>query len=151
MRVVALHADCDGDAVVALVMPAGPACHTGTTSCFTARPSLAALADTIASREAQPGTASYTRKLLDNPNLRAKKLGEEAVELAMACATGTKESVAEEGADLLYHLVVACHAEGVTLEDITAVLDRRSVRASSSQKNAVDSEKHDGTEDCKTE
>ena len=126
MRLVSLHADCDRDALLALVVPAGPACHTGARSCFGARPTLVALADTIAARAASSARTTYTQKLLDNPNLRLKKLGEEAVELALACAAGDGTSVAEEAADLVYHALVACLAAGVTLDSITAELDRRS-------------------------
>ncbi len=128
MRVVALHADCDRDSVVALVMPAGPACHTGDRSCFMAPPTLVALADTIVARAEDPATGGYTRKLLDNPNLRGKKLGEEAVELALACAAGDAGGAAEEFADLMYHALVACHATGAALTDVLGVLERRSGR-----------------------
>jgi phosphoribosyl-AMP cyclohydrolase / phosphoribosyl-ATP pyrophosphohydrolase len=70
----------------------------------------------------------YTRKLLDNANLRAKKLGEEAVELALACSAGDRAAVAEEAADLLYHTLVACHAAGVAADDVLRVLERMSER-----------------------
>lgn len=138
MRIVELHADCDRDAVVALVMPAGPACHTGDRSCFSARPTLVALADTIAQRAAAPAGGGYTRKLLDNANLRAKKLGEEAVELALACAADDRTSAANEGADLLFHALVACYAAGATVDDVIGVLESRSERAAASEENAVD-------------
>jgi phosphoribosyl-ATP pyrophosphohydrolase/phosphoribosyl-AMP cyclohydrolase len=125
LRVVSLHADCDADAVLALVAPAGPACHTGARSCFHAAPPLTALADVIAERAAAGDKTSYTRRLLADPNLRYKKLGEEAVELAVACAAGDSGRVAAEGADLLYHLLVACRAAGVGLEQLLAHLDSR--------------------------
>jgi phosphoribosyl-AMP cyclohydrolase / phosphoribosyl-ATP pyrophosphohydrolase len=127
-RVVALHADCDADAVLALVIPAGPACHTGARTCFDGLPTLAALARTIEARAVQPagGAASYTRRLLADENLRAKKLGEEAAELVLACARGEPERVAGEAADVLYHTLVAAHAAGVSVE---AVLDVLSARA----------------------
>jgi phosphoribosyl-ATP pyrophosphohydrolase/phosphoribosyl-AMP cyclohydrolase len=133
MRVVALHADCDRDAILALVLPAGPACHTGARTCFDGGlPTLPLLAETIAARANAAADTSYTRRLLDNPNLRLKKLGEEAVELALACTSGNSAvdpaAVAEEGADLMYHTLVACHAAGVTLQEIAGVLERRSER-----------------------
>jgi phosphoribosyl-ATP pyrophosphohydrolase/phosphoribosyl-AMP cyclohydrolase len=122
LRVVALHADCDADAVLALVAAAGPACHTGVRSCFGAPPTLAALGDTIAARAAADDETSYTRRLLADANLRLKKVGEEAVELALACAAADADRVAAEGADLLYHLLVACHAAGVNVERLLAEL-----------------------------
>ena len=135
LRIVSLHADCDGDAVLARVEPQGPTCHTGARSCFGAPPVLADLADVIAERAAAreaTSTASpdevrpsYTRRLLEDSNLRLKKLGEEATELALACAAGDPERVAEEGADLLYHLLVATAAAGVSLGALLGVLAHR--------------------------
>ena len=132
-RVVSLHADCDGDAVLALVDPAGPACHTGAVTCFSTAPdhgdALRHLADTIAQRQAdsreEGASKSYTQRLLADRNLRLKKLGEEATELAVACADGDARRAAEEGADLVYHALVALAAVGVTLEDVAGVLGRR--------------------------
>lgn len=128
-RVLSLHADCDRDAVLARVLPAGPSCHTGDWSCFDAPPTLPALdavlrerADALASSPAQP---SYTQRLLGDANLRLKKLGEEAVELALACERGEQERVAEEAADLLYHVLVACRAAGVGAGDVVAALAAR--------------------------
>lgn len=126
LRVVALHADCDGDAVLALVEPDGPTCHTGRRSCFDAAPSLLALADTLERRRAASPTGSYTARLLADRNQRLKKLGEEAVELAVACAEGRAESIREEAADLVYHALVACLAEGVTLDEVLRTLADRS-------------------------
>jgi phosphoribosyl-AMP cyclohydrolase / phosphoribosyl-ATP pyrophosphohydrolase len=130
-RVVSLTPDCDRDAVLARVVKAGPACHTGAVSCFDAEPAdaVSALDATIARRAAQAPAAderpSYTRKLLDNRNLRLKKLGEEAAELVTACADGDGERAAEEAADLLYHLLVAVRPLGVDLNAIRAVLAAR--------------------------
>lgn len=125
-QLVSLHADCDTDTLLALVIPAGPSCHTGDWSCFGAQPTLAALDSVIAERAAAgPGGGSYTRKLLDDPNLRLKKLGEEAVELALACERGDMARVAEEAADLMYHALVACRAAGIGADAVLAELDRR--------------------------
>jgi phosphoribosyl-AMP cyclohydrolase / phosphoribosyl-ATP pyrophosphohydrolase len=124
-RLVSLHGDCDGDAIVARVLPVGPSCHTGEWSCFAAPPTLAALDDVIADRAAGTGTGSYTERLLTDPNLRLKKLGEEAVELALACARCDPERVAEEAADLVYHVLVACRAADVPLAAILAALEQR--------------------------
>ena len=143
--VVSLTADCDGDAVLALVEQVGVACHNGTRSCFVvgdardkwsseaARRSddgsvLAGLDATISAR-AEAGSSvarsSYTARLLADRNLRLKKLGEEAAELVTACADGDHERAAEEVADLLYHALVALHAVGGSLGDVERVLARR--------------------------
>jgi phosphoribosyl-ATP pyrophosphohydrolase/phosphoribosyl-AMP cyclohydrolase len=124
-RVVSLHGDCDGDAVTARVLPAGPACHTGAANCFDTAPTLSAL-DTIIAERAQSTTGSgYTQKLLADRNLRLKKLGEEAMELALACEREDRERIAEEAADLLYHALVACRAADVSLGDVLMVLEAR--------------------------
>ena len=135
LRVASLTADCDGDAVLARVHPAGPTCHEGTTSCFRdiaiGADALGALDRTIAERVADSGRsrASYTHQLLVDRNLRLKKLGEEAVELAVACAENDAPRAAEEGADLVYHALVALHAIGVTLDDVRRVLAQRGFAA----------------------
>lgn len=127
-RVVSLTADCDGDAVLARVIPAGPACHTGTRSCFDnasadALTNLNAIIERRAT-SSDNGT-SYTRRLLDDRNLRLKKLGEEASELVVACADGDVSRATEEAADLFYHVLVALRAIGVSLEEVKGVLARR--------------------------
>ncbi len=140
-RVVSLSADCDGDAVLARVHPAGPACHTGAISCFgdtaLGADAIGELDATIAERARmtaeekavmQSGashTPSYTQRLLLDRNLRIKKLGEEAVELATACADADAERGAEEGADVVYHTLVALRAIGVSLNDVRGVLAAR--------------------------
>lgn len=133
--VVSLTADCDRDTVLARVRPAGPACHEGTTSCFRDdaldADALSALDRTIAARAvalaAAPDTigASYTNRLLADRNLRLKKLGEEAVELAVACVDRDSARGAEEGADLIYHTLVALRALGVSLDDVRRRLAQR--------------------------
>jgi len=135
-RVVALAADCDGDAVLARVRPAGPACHTGTTSCFgelALEPDvLSSLDITIARRSAESPTAgdpSWTRRLLGDRNLRLKKIAEEAGELVVACADSDALRAPEEGADLLYHALVALRAVGCSLADVRRVLGERAMRA----------------------
>lgn len=130
LRVVGLLADCDRDTLLARVVPAGPACHLGTTSCFGDPPvgdALTQLDETIASRArvgADAGTG-YTRRLLDDRNLRLKKIGEEASELVTACADGDAARATEEAADLIYHTLVAVRAAGASLDDIRAVLAAR--------------------------
>ncbi len=133
-RVVSLTADCDGDAVLARVEKAGPACHTGEETCFGPGrlDALVALDATIAQRAAQapvPGEKpSYTRRLLDDRNLRLKKIGEEGAELVTACADGDKARAVEEAADVLYHLLVAVRPLGLTLDDVKQVLAQRAAK-----------------------
>jgi phosphoribosyl-ATP pyrophosphohydrolase/phosphoribosyl-AMP cyclohydrolase len=132
-QVVSLTADCDRDAVLARVVPAGPACHDGTTSCFRetalASDALSTLDVIIAQRAAAPAAdgeqPSYTQKLLADRNLRLKKLGEEAVELATACVDLDRARAVEETADLVYHALVALRAVGGTLDEVRAVLAAR--------------------------
>lgn len=125
LRVVALHTDCDGDAIVARVEPAGPTCHTGGRSCFDAAPPLAALDAILALRAAAPPDESYTARLLADRNLRLKKLGEEAAELVLACADEDPEATAAEAADLIYHALTACRAVGVDTATILCELGTR--------------------------
>jgi phosphoribosyl-ATP pyrophosphohydrolase/phosphoribosyl-AMP cyclohydrolase len=141
-RLVSLSRDCDGDAVLARVVPAGPACHEGTTSCFPAEAAgiLSRLDATIESRaarhpEQREGSASansvrddgsYTGKLLADSNLRLKKIGEEAAELVHAAAVGDKQRSVEEAADLLYHTLVVLRSLGAGIDDVSAELSRRS-------------------------
>lgn len=131
-RVASLAVDCDGDAVLARVIPAGPACHTGAATCFTrdlAADALGELARTIELRVAQARADappdSYTRRLLQDRNLRLKKVGEEAAELVTAVADGDVARAAEEGADLIYHALVALRSVGVRLDDVRRVLAAR--------------------------
>lgn len=134
-RVVSLAADCDGDAVLARVAPAGPACHTGAETCFAqegapaaeAGDALTALDATLAARAAAQTDArpSYTQRLLADRNLRLKKLGEEMAELVTACADADAARAAEEGADVVYHALVALRAVGVSLDDVRRVLAGR--------------------------
>ncbi len=124
-RVVALYADCDADAVLALVEPAGPACHTGDWTCFGGLPTVPALASVLDDRVENTPEGSYTTRLLADLNLRTKKLGEEAVELATACALEDPARAAEEAADLVYHALVACRALGVSAAEVLGVLEGR--------------------------
>ena len=133
-RVVSLTADCDRDAVLARVIPAGPACHTGSTTCFGSSAGvtlgtevLDRLDALIADRAATAGddSSSYTRRLLTDRNLRLKKLGEECAELITACADGDRERAIGESADLIYHTLVALRAVGLSLGEVCAELARR--------------------------
>ena len=128
-HVVDLAVDCDRDAVLARVRPAGPACHTGAMTCFGvgAGDALSALDATIAARahDAPGAGAGYTQRLLADRNLRLKKLGEEASELVTACADGDIARATEETADLFYHALVALRAVGGSLHDVRTVLEAR--------------------------
>ena len=135
-RVRELRYDCDADAVLALVEPAGPACHTGERTCFfraadgapqpVAHEALPALERTIDARRAERPEGSYTVRLLDDPALVGAKVREEAEEVARAAREESDERVAEEAADVLYHLTVLLHSRGLTLKDAEEVLiDRR--------------------------
>jgi histidinol phosphatase-like enzyme (inositol monophosphatase family) len=128
-RVVSLSTDCDRDALLAQVVPQGPACHEGTRSCFASAPApdaLSALDRTIAERAKSPGDGkSYTQKLLADENLRLKKLGEETAELLMALTRRDVPRAAEEAADLVYHALVALRGVGVGLDEVRSVLAGR--------------------------
>jgi phosphoribosyl-ATP pyrophosphohydrolase/phosphoribosyl-AMP cyclohydrolase len=125
--------DCDGDALVALVEPAGPACHTGERTCFhrgsfePAAPYevLPELERTIASRAAERPEGSYTAALLADPAQVGAKVEEEAEEVARAAREESDERVAEEAADVLYHLAVLLRGRGLSFEDAAGVLDGR--------------------------
>jgi phosphoribosyl-ATP pyrophosphohydrolase/phosphoribosyl-AMP cyclohydrolase len=137
LKVRQLRVDCDGDAVVALVEPAGPACHTGERSCFfreldgggepapPAHEALAALERVISSRAAERPEGSYTAKLLDDPALIGAKVAEEAEEVVRAAREESGERVAEEAADLLYHLSVLLASREVKLAAAMEVLNGR--------------------------
>jgi phosphoribosyl-ATP pyrophosphohydrolase/phosphoribosyl-AMP cyclohydrolase len=127
-RVLELRLDCDGDAVLALVRPAGPACHTGEVSCFGAYDpdALARLDRVLEARAANPEPgSSYTARLLLDRNLRMKKLGEELTELTVACADEDAPRAVDETADLLYHAAVALRALGSSLSAVRRALASR--------------------------
>lgn len=134
-KVVSLSADCDNDAVLARVTPAGPACHTNSQSCFgepaIAADSLAKLDQTILARQRALGQLpdalpdSYTQRLLTDRNLRLKKIGEEGAELIASIADNDTNRIADEAADLLYHVLVAARSAGIGLDDIRAVIAKR--------------------------
>lgn len=128
-QVISLTADCDGDTILARVIPAGPACHTGTVTCFgdVAADTLGELDAMIDSRSVLPpsATVSYTARLLGDRNLRLKKIGEESSEFVTACADGDAVRATEEAADLLYHMLVALHAVGGSLDGVRSELRAR--------------------------
>jgi phosphoribosyl-ATP pyrophosphohydrolase/phosphoribosyl-AMP cyclohydrolase len=141
MRVVDISLDCDADTILVRVNPAGPACHTGTPTCFvapasadspvTADSALPRLWATITSRGEQRPEGSYTAGLLEGGvDTCSRKVTEEATEVLIAAkdhaaGTGSPDRVVEESADLLYHLLVLLAERGVSLSDVEAELARR--------------------------
>ena len=150
LRMVTMAEDCDGDALLIRVEPAGPACHTGARTCFTEPGNgpglqgfagLEALWDTIRRRAAERPDGSYTAALLDmGVDGPARKVIEEAAEVAFAAKDHAAEDhaanqhavggggsgrVAEEAADLIYHLLVLLAERGVDPAEVLGVLDRR--------------------------
>jgi phosphoribosyl-ATP pyrophosphohydrolase/phosphoribosyl-AMP cyclohydrolase len=122
LAVEELRDDCDGDALLVRVRPAGPACHTGSLSCF-----APALWRTIAERAKERPAGSYTTELLEaGTGAVARKVGEEGVEVAVAALDETDERVLEEAADLVYHLYVLLAARGLDPAQVEDVLARRS-------------------------
>jgi phosphoribosyl-ATP pyrophosphohydrolase/phosphoribosyl-AMP cyclohydrolase len=129
----AIRYDCDGDALVLLVEPAGPACHTGERSCFyrgELEPEppfsvLPGLERTIAVRAAERPEGSYTVALLNEPGRAGEKVQEEAEEVARAARQESDERVCEEAADLLYHLAVLLRGRDLDLSAAERVLDGR--------------------------
>ena len=131
-RVQALRYDCDADALVALVEPTGPACHTGERSCFhngdlepTPSEALAVLERTIAERRVMTPAGSYTAELLADPPRIGEKVQEEAEEVARAAASESDERVREEAADVLYHLTVLLASRDLSLADAFEELNAR--------------------------
>jgi phosphoribosyl-ATP pyrophosphohydrolase/phosphoribosyl-AMP cyclohydrolase len=134
--VKAIRYDCDGDALLALVEPAGPACHTGERTCFhrgelePAAPyeALPTLERTLAERARTRPESSYTARLLADPELARAKVREEAEEVSRAALGESDERVAEEAADVIYHLAVLLRERGLSLADAERVLDGRRQR-----------------------
>lgn len=128
-RVVHIAEDCDRDALVVSVIPAGPACHTGATSCFDGIPAspLASLMATLRSRHASRPEGSYSTRLFNGGrNQILKKIGEETAEVVIAASSEPKERLVSELADLVYHLSVLMVHEGVGWEEVEEELGRRS-------------------------
>jgi phosphoribosyl-AMP cyclohydrolase / phosphoribosyl-ATP pyrophosphohydrolase len=140
-QVSEIRLDCDGDTILYRVEQEGPACHTGTRTCFstvklpdgTTAPSedpgghlLTRLAATVARRAADRPEGSYTAKLLDRGLAKvSQKVGEEAVEVVVAANAEDDERLVSEASDLLYHLLVLLHARGVPLDRVWRELERR--------------------------
>src|SRR5882757_8473901 len=132
-KVRTLRLDCDGDAVLALVEPAGPACHTGERTCFhngeleppAPHEALPRLERTLQQRKQDRPQGSYTVELLDDPPRIGAKVEEEAEEVARAAREEADDRVDEEAADVLYHLTVLLHSRNRSLGDAEEVLNGR--------------------------
>ncbi len=131
LRVKEARTDCDRDTLLLVVEPEGPACHTGTRTCFgAATPTRAGVLDelrrVIDERAQAPVEESYTARLVaKGPDGALKKLGEEATEVILAAKGESDARLAEETADLLFHLLVVLRDRGVSLTDALRVLQER--------------------------
>jgi phosphoribosyl-ATP pyrophosphohydrolase/phosphoribosyl-AMP cyclohydrolase len=131
LRVVEMRADCDQDTLLFVVDPEGPACHNGWRTCFGDGPTsdgglLEELSRVIASRAKDAPEGSYTARLLaKGQDAVLKKIGEEATEVVLAAKSESDQRLAEESADLLYHLLVALQQRKVPLSRVLDVLRLR--------------------------
>ena len=133
LDLVDIRADCDGDTLLVLARPHGPTCHLGRASCFPESPGdfLAVLDALVALRERQRPAGSYTTELFDAGTRRiAQKVGEEAVETALAAVAQDDAALLGESADLLCHLIVLLRARGLSLADAASTLYERHGRPS---------------------
>ena len=132
-EVIQVALDCDADALIVLVRPAGPACHTGAVSCFDTGPQQPALGhlldqlyELIQSRERERPSGSYTTYLFaEGLDKILKKVGEESAETIIAAKNDDDARLTAEATDLLYHLLVLLVARGVSLADIARELASR--------------------------
>jgi len=138
-QVVSLASDCDNDAIVVLVNPAGPACHTGARSCFNVEEGdfdvvLQNLYELIQSRERDRPSGSYTTYLFDKGlDKILKKVGEESAETIIAAKNEDRKQLVAEVSDLVYHLLVLLVARGVSLDEVRAELAQRRNRGGASE------------------
>ena len=131
LYLVSLEADCDNDTLLVQTRPKGPTCHLGHRSCFINAPAdfLGELDAFIAARERTRPPGSYTTGLFESGIKRiAQKVGEEGVETALAGAVGDVDELRNEAADLVYHLIVLLCASGLSLQDVSGVLEARHTR-----------------------
>lgn len=144
LRLVDARVDCDGDTLLLRVIPHGPTCHTGEETCFFAPPvatfgntiagvgTIPEVAEVIARRQVEMPEGSYTTYLFtEGIDKIGKKIGEEAAEVIIAAKNGDPAPLANEAADLIYHLLVMLQACNVPLDDVWSVLgERRGTKAS---------------------
>jgi len=128
---ISAEIDCDADTILIQAQPRGPACHTGSVSCFndTAQHDISFLdhlAKLVADRHISLPDSSYTTSLFKAGKARiAQKVGEEGVELALARMKDDKTEMANEAADLLFHMLVLLQDAGLSLNDVMAILRER--------------------------
>ena len=128
LELVSIQADCDNDTLLVLARPQGPTCHLQRESCFADAPAsfIADLDALVAQRERERPAGSYTTKLFDEGIRRiAQKVGEEGVETALAAVVQDDAAVLGESADLVFHLLVLLHARGLSLRDVSSLLQAR--------------------------
>lgn len=125
-KIIEMKVDCDQDAIVVLVEPAGPACHTGETSCFSDPMILFKLEQVIKDREQNRPEGAYTTYLFEKGlDKILKKIGEESAEVIIAAKNRDKEELKWEAADLIYHLLVLLREQDLPLNEILKVLEKR--------------------------
>ena len=128
LQLVSIQADCDNDTLLVLARPQGPTCHLQRDSCFADAPAsfIADLDTLVAQRERERPAGSYTTKLFDEGIRRiAQKVGEEGVETALAAVVQDDAALLGESADLVFHLLVLLRARGLSLQDVSSVLQQR--------------------------
>ena len=129
LKVVSIKEDCDQDALLIQVIPNGPTCHNGTTSCFATEPQISflnELENVIENRISNPSSESYVASLFQKGiNKMAQKVGEEAVELVIEAKDDNQDLFIGEAADLLFHYLILLQAKNLKLNDIEQELMRR--------------------------
>lgn len=130
LQLISIHPDCDNDTLLILAQPKGPTCHKGTSSCFHSAASswgfLYALETLIGKRKTADPQGSYTASLYARGTKRiAQKVGEEGVEIALAAAVRDRQELANEAADLLYHLLVLLQDQDLNLSRVIGLLRER--------------------------
>ncbi len=131
LEFVSCENDCDNDCLLVQALPQGPVCHLGNKNCFDTAYSFTStvineLESTIRERASSNSTTSYTKQLLESGIRRmAQKVGEEGVETALAAVDQDLESLLDESADLIYHLLVLLHAKGCDFTDVSKLLAKR--------------------------
>ena len=132
LNLVSIKEDCDSDALLVMVHPEGPTCHTGTDTCWGEKNDsnpllfLSEIQDFIERRHEEMPEGSYTTSLFkDGLNRMAQKVGEEALELVIEAVNGTDERLIYEGSDMLYHLIVLLTSKGLRIEEMAKELQLR--------------------------
>lgn len=129
LKVISIKEDCDQDALLIQVIPDGPTCHNGTTSCFANEAKISflnELENIIDDRISNPNSESYVASLFQKGiNKIAQKVGEEAVELIIEAKDNDQDLFLGEAADLLFHYLILLNAKGFSLHDVETILKER--------------------------